>query len=707
MEVKSVDEPRIGVFVCDCGTNIRGVIDVPDVVEYAKTLLSVVYSEEATYLCSADFQPKIKDRIREHGLNRVVVACCTPRTHEPLFRETCREAGLNPYLLEFTSIREHCSWVHMHEPEKATEKAKDLVRMGVAKARLLEPQEELKIPVGKECLIIGGGIAGMTAALTLADMGFNVKLVEREDEPGGMLKKLNKIFPHDVSPKEIAEPKVKAVYEHKNIEVYTGTEIEDINGYIGAYRVTIRDNKRRSESEFKVSTIIVATGMREINPVGYYGYGEYDEVITQLQLEQMLKRGALKEVKNVVMINCVGSREKDGRNYCCNVGCGASIKNAKHIKELYPDTNVYILYRDLMVFGKEELEYLEGVKGELVNFIKYSESRKPEVYKDDGRLIVKVYAPQLADEVKIEVDLVVLTAGVEGTDEVKELREMLKVPVDAGNFFREGHVKLQPLSFATEGIYLCGCAHSPKGVMDTIHQAIGAAMKASIPMGRGFVEAEGITATINPELCTQCGLCAKVCPYGAIIIEDEFPRGIPALCKGCGTCAAECPTDAITMRHFTDAQIMAQIEAALAEKPEEKILALCCNWCSYAAADLAGVSRFQYPPNVRIIRVMCSGRVDREFIYRAFERGAGLVLLAGCEFPTCHYISGNYACKKRTERVKKRLASKGINPDRLRVAWISAAEGKRFSDFVYEMAGQLKRILEAKKGESWGVRSRA
>jgi len=688
-----VDEPRIGVFVCDCGTNIRGVVNVPDVVEYVKTLPNVVHSEETTYLCSADFQQKIKDRIGEHDLNRVVVACCTPRTHEPLFRETCREAGLNPYLLEFTSIREHCSWVHMHEPEKATGKAKDLVRMGVAKARLLEPQEELKIPVGKECLVIGGGIAGMTAALNLADMGLNVKLVEKEDELGGMLKKINKLFPHDLAPEEIVEPKVKAVYEHKNIEVYTGTEIKDIKGYIGEYQVTIRNDKKHSESKFKVSTIIVATGMREIDPNGYYEYGRYDEIITQHQLEQRLKEGALKEVKNIVMINCVGSREKDGRNYCCNIGCGTSIKNAKYVKELYPDANVYILYRDLMVFGKEEMEYLEDVKGKLVNFIEYSEFRRPEVYKDNEKLIVKVYAPLLADEVKVEADLVVLTVATEGADGVKELREMLKVPVDAGNFFREGHVKLQPLGFATDGIYLCGCAHSPKGVIDTIHQANGAAMKASIPMGKGFVKAEGITSLINPELCTQCGLCAEVCPYGAIIMEDKVPRGIPALCKGCGTCAAECPTDAITMRHFTDAQIMAQIDAALAEKPEEKILALCCNWCSYAAADLAGVSRFQYQPNVRIIRVMCSGRVDREFIYRAFEKGAGTVLVAGCEFPTCHYISGNYACRKRMERVKKRLASKGINPDRLQVAWISAAEGKRFANLINEMAEKLRQPL--------------
>jgi len=693
MGVKPTDEPRIGVFVCDCGSNIRGVVDVPETVKYAKTLQNVIHSEEATYLCSADFQSKIKERIKDQNLNRVVVACCTPRTHEPLFRETCKEAGLNPYLLEFTGIREHCSWVHMHEPKEATEKAKDLIRMGVARARLLQPQEELKIPVGQESLIIGGGIGGMTAALTLADMGFKVKLIEREEELGGMLKRIFRVFPNDTEPEKIIKPMMKAVHEHANIVTYTGTEVRNISGYVGKYNVRVLNKKKGLEDEFEVSTIIVATGAKEIDPTGHYGFGKFDEVITQLQLEQMLKKGALKKLRNIVMINCVGSRGKGVNNYCCNVGCWASLKNAKYIKELHPDTNIYILYRDLMVFGGDEQEYLEDARGKMVNFIRYSDNQEPEVYINNGKLTVKTYAPQLTSEVKIEADLVVLSVALEGTDGVKELREMLKVPVGAGNFFREGHVKLQPLNFATEGIYLCGAAHSPKGVVDTIHQASGAAMKASIPMGRGFVKAEGITSIINLELCKKCGLCAKFCSYGAITLSsDRVPQNIPALCKGCGTCAAECPSDAITMRHYTDTQIMAQIDAALAERPEEKILAFCCNWCSYAAADLAGVSRFQYPTNIRIIRVMCSGRVDRDFIYRAFEKGAGMVLVAGCDFPTCHYISGNYAAKERIERLKKGLESKGINSERLRVAWISAAEGKKFAELVNEMVEQMKQL---------------
>ncbi len=691
IQVKPTDEPRIGIFVCECGTNIGGVVDVPKVVEYVKTYPDVIFVQEGGYICSADHQDQIKNAIKEYNLNRIVVACCTPRTHEPLFRKTLREAGLNPYLLEFVNIREHNSWVHKDKPEEATKKAIELIRMGNAKARLLEPQEEYTLPVGKECLVIGGGIAGLASTLALADMGFKVKLVERENELGGTLRKLYKLFPYDIPAEEVINPKIKAVHEHENIEVYTGAEIKNIEGYIGNYWVTIRNSS--SEKKFKVSTIIMATGMKEIDPTGYYGYGEYEEVITQLQLERMLKDHALKEPKNVVIINCVGAREEKGRLYCCRVGCGESIKNAKYMKELYPNSNVYILHRDLMIFGKEEIDYNEHAKGKNgIIFIRYAESRKPKVYKESEELIVKVHDTSLDGEIEIEADIVVLTVATEGNDSVGELKKMLRVPVGEGNFFQEAHVKLRPVDFATDGIYLCGSAHSPKGVPETVRQAIAAASRASIPMGRGSVTSEGITALIDLEQCSQDGFCAKICPYGAIKIEDEVPQVIPVLCKGCGICAAGCPKDAITMRHFTDAQIIAQIDEALAEKPEEKILAFCCNWCSYAAADLAGVSRFQYPPNVRIIRVMCSGRVDREFIYRAFERGAGMVLVAGCEFPTCHYISGNYECEKRTQRVKKRLTSKGINPDRLRVAWISAAKGKKFAHLISEMAEQLKQF---------------
>lgn len=557
-EVKPTDEPRIGVFVCRCGVNIGRTVNVPAVVEYAKTLPNVVFVNEDIFTCSDDCRGRIKAAIEKNDLNRVVVAACTPRTHEGLFRDTCREVGLNPYLFELVNIRDQCSWVHMNEPEEATKKAKDLLRMGVARARLLESEEEGELSVGPDCLVIGGGIAGMTAALVLADMGFKIKLVEREQELGGMLQNLCKLFPTDTLAKDVIAPKIRAVYEHKNIEIYTGAEIKDIKGYIGNFEVTI--SKKDSEDVFNVSTIIVATGSQEIDATGYYGYGEYDNVVTQLQLERMLKEGTLKELKNVVIINCVGAREEEGRTYCCRFGCGTSIKNAKYIKEMHPDANVFILHRDIRTVGKKGEEYYNDVRANGVKFIRFSKDKKPLVFEEGEKLIVRVYDGLLRTDLEIEPDLVVLTTATEGAKGAGALQKMLKVPIGAGNFFHEAHVKLRPLDFATDGIYLCGCAHSPKGVVDTITQAVGAASRASIPMGVGMIKSEGITAVINPEACVNCGICMTMCPYGAIRMVDGVTEVITAVCKGCGTCVAACPTGALEQRHYQNKQITSQIK---------------------------------------------------------------------------------------------------------------------------------------------------
>jgi len=687
-EVSPTDEPRIGVFVCDCGSNIRRVVNVPEVVEYVKALTDVVWAEEGKYLCSADFQDRIKKCIREQNLNRVVVACCTPRTHEPLFRDALREAGLNPYLLEFVNIREHCSWVHMHNPEEATEKAKDLVRMGVAKARLLQPEVEFELPVGKDCLVIGGGIAGMNAAVALAEMGFKVLLVEKTEELGGLLRKMQSLFPYDKPAEEIIDQLIQKIKRNKNIITYTGAKIKGIEGYIGNYKVLI-SNSNGLDEEFKVSTIIVATGIKEIEPNGQYGYGNDRRIITQLQLEDLLKNGKLPNLRNIVIINCVGSRE--GGTPCCRIGCGVSIKNAKRIKELYPEAEVYILYKDLMIFNSDEIAYYKDVIEKFgITLIRYTEFNKPKVQINDKHLKVNVYDSMLRKEIELVPDLLVLTVALEGSEEAEEIRKLLRVPVGTAGFYEEAHVKLRPLEFAAEGIYLCGGAHSPQTVKEALTQAIGAACKASIPMSRGYVKSEGITAYIDPSKCVKCGICAKTCPYNAIALENDVYKVIPALCKSCGTCSAECAKEAITMRHFTDEQIFAQIEEALRYKPEEKILAFACNWCSYGAADTAGISRFEYPSNIRIIRVMCSGRVASKFVVRAFEKGAGMVLVAGCEFPTCHYAIGNYKCEKRMDILRKRLTNMGINPSRLRTVWLSAAHGKKFAEIVREMVEELK-----------------
>lgn len=676
---------RVGVYVCDCGTNIARTVNVPEVVEYAKGLSNVVFAEEGKWSCSVDYLAKMQESIKEHNLNRVVIASCTPRTHEPLFKKTVKEAGLNPYLLEFVSIREQVSWVHMNEPARATEKAKDLVKMGIAKAILLEPGEEIRLPVKQDCLIIGGGMAGMTAALNIAAQGFKAIIVEKQPQLGGLLNKLDRIVPAEVSADDIVKAKAELIAQNENIKVYTNAEIEDIYGYIGNYKVKVKTNG--TGDEFDASTIIVATGMKEIEPVGQYGYGDDPRVITQLQLEALLKNNELEAKKDVVIINCVNS--KNEVRGCCNIGCLASVKNAMALKAINKDISVYILYRDLSIV-KEEVNYLRDARNMGIKFIRYAEERQPEVSPENNHLMVGVYDLLLGRELKIPADLIVLTTAFEGDSTVDQLKGQLKVSTNPGGFFQEAHVKLGPLDFPSDGLYLCGCARSPKNLKDTCEEAMGAAMRASIPMKVGYLEAEGIVADIDLDACNSCGICVKNCPYSAIQMVDDKPNVIKALCKGCGLCAADCTKEAITIIHYSDKQILAQVEAALEEKAQEKIIAFCCHWCAMGGVDMAGVSRLQYPPNVRIIRVMCAARVATKFVLRAFELGAAGVLVAGCEFPTCHYIVGNYKAEKRMERItKKRLAKKGYDPDKLWTAWLSATDGPKFAATMRNMVEQL------------------
>jgi len=638
------EDVRVGVFVCHCGTNIGGFVDVPKVVEYSKGLKDVVFAEEGKWSCSVDYLAHMQECVKEHDLNRVVIASCTPRTHEPLFKRTVKEAGLNPYLLEFVSIREQVSWVHKDDPAAATEKAKDLVKMGVAKARLLEPGEEIRLPVKTDSLVIGGGIAGMTAALSMADQGFNVTIVEREAHLGGLLNKIWRVWNdgREFAADELLKARAALVHNHPHIKIYTSALIDTIEGYIGNYKVTVKSNG--SIDTFDASTVIVATGMQEIEPVGQYAYGDDPRVVTQLQLEGLLKNNALEKVKDVVVINCVNSMNES--RGCCNIGCGISVKNAVALKGLNNDTNVHILYRDLCVV-KDERGNVERAKRMGIRFMRFPDDRYPEVSRDNDHLAVKVYDALLAREFTIPADLLVLTTAFEGDSSVEQIKGQLKVSANAEGFFQEAHIKLGPLDFPADGLFLCGGARSPKNMKETCEEAMGAGMRASIPMKRGYIEAEGILADIDLEACNGCGLCAKNCPYGAIRMADEKPAVIKALCKGCGLCAADCPEDAITIIHYSDRQILAQIEAALEENPGQKIIGFVCHWCCLGGVDMAGVSRLQYPPHARLIRVMCSARVASKFVLRAFELGAAGVLVGGCEFPTCHYIVGNYKAEKR------------------------------------------------------------
>ncbi|MBU1903004.1 MAG: hydrogenase iron-sulfur subunit [Proteobacteria bacterium] len=682
------EDVRVGVFVCDCGSNIARVVDVPAVVAYAKGLEKVVFADEGKWSCSVDALSDMQASIKEHNLNRVVIASCTPRTHEPLFKQTVKEAGLNPYLLEFVSIREQVSWVHMGEPEKATQKAKDLVKMGVAKAILLEEGEEIRLPVGKECLIIGGGMAGMSAALNIAQQGFKAHVVEKEAELGGLLNQVMTVS-HDhirMPAAEIVKAKRELVESHPGISVYTHAEIESVKGYIGNYRIVLDANGEKRD--LNISTVIVATGMREIElKEGLFRYGKDPRVVTQIQLEGLLKRGELSDVRDVVMMNCVGSKNEE--RGCCSIGCHVSVKNALVLKQLNKETHVHILYRDLSMVKDEQI-HLQAAKKSGVKFIRFPDNRYPEVTEEDGRLCVKAYDLLLGKELKIPADRLVLTVGFTGDETVDAVRGHLKVSANREGFFQERHIKLGPLDFPADGIALCGCAKNPKTLKETCEEGIGAAMRASIPMKNGYIEAEGIVADIDLADCNSCSICWKRCPYGAIkVSEDKKPQVIKALCKGCGLCAADCPKECITVVHYSDAQLLAQVEAALEENPDKKILGFVCHWCALGGVDMAGVSRLQYPTNGRLIRVMCSARVPIKLIERAYELGAAGVLVAGCEFPTCHYITGNYACETRIGRARKKLAKKGYDADKLWLTWCSAADGPKFAGVMRNMVKEL------------------
>jgi heterodisulfide reductase subunit A len=684
------EEIRIGVFVCDCGTNIAGVVNVPGVVAYAKTLENVVFADEGRWSCSVDYLARMKELIKENRLNRVVISACTPRTHEPLFKRTAKEAGVNPYLLEFVSIREQVSWVHMKTPDIATEKAKDLVKMGVAKAALLEEGQEIRLPVKTDCLIIGGGMAGMNAALSVANQGFNAVIVEKEPRLGGILNRICFIShaTHKIPAVKVVQAKVAEVESNPNIKIYTDTAIESFDGYIGNYKVKLKADGNGATETLDISTVIVATGMEELEPEeGVFEYGNDPRVITQLQLDSRLKDKQIGDVKNVVMINCVNS--KNELRGCCSIGCHTSVKNAVALKRLRPDAAVHILYRDMSLI-KEEGTAQQAAKRLGIKFLRFPDDRYPLAAKDDGKLAVKVFDLLLGREFTIPADLLVLTTAFKGDDTVEQIKGHLKVSTNQDGFFQESHVKLGPLEFATDGVSLGGCAKAPMTFKESCEEGIGAAMKASIPMKKGYIETEGIVADIDLTDCNHCGLCSKRCPYSAIKVDaEENPEVLKALCKGCGLCAADCPKECISIVHYSDEQVLAQVEAALEDAPETKIIAFVCHWCALGGVDMAGVSRLQYPSNARLIRVMCSARVSMKMMQRPFELGAAGVLVAGCEFPTCHYITGNYAAEKRVNRTKRKIAKAGFDPDKLWNIWCSAADGPKFANTMRDMTKEL------------------
>jgi heterodisulfide reductase subunit A-like polyferredoxin len=563
----SEEEARVGVFVCHCGINIGGVVDVPNVVEFVENLPGVAYAERNLYTCSQDTQEKITSIVSEKRLNRVVVASCTPRTHEPLFQDTIRQAGLNPHLFELANIREQDAWVHRSSPETATRKAKQLVAMAIEKAKRLRPLKPGTLNVEHQALVIGGGLAGMTAALSLASQGFPVYLVEREAKLGGHMRHIH-IGLDGSDPQKILKEKIEHIRDETRITVLLETEIMEIDGYVGQFRTRVQ-NKAGEQDELSHGVVIVATGGQEITP-NTYGYTELDNVITQREFEESL-RGSTPAVSgdklpdSVVMIQCAGSRDED-HPYCSRICCSQAIKNALEIKQRSPHTSVTILYRDIRTYGFKERLYGEARRAGIL-FLEFDKDRPPVVSQSADRLIVQVAIQPEGKVVNLDADTVILSAGIEAEPGNESLSRLLKLPLTTEGFFFEAHVKLRPVDFAADGVFLCGLAHSPRSMDETISQAEAASIRAVTLLAKKELTATPIIATVNPRLCASCGLCVEVCPYNARLLEPDMTHAevVDVLCQGCGACVVACPNKASQQRGFEFLQVNAMIDAALAE----------------------------------------------------------------------------------------------------------------------------------------------
>ena len=563
----SQEKPRIGVFVCHCGANISSVVNVPSSVEYALTLPDVVYAKEQLFSCATNSAKEITDLAQEKGLNRVVIAACSPRTLEPLFRDTLREAGLNQYYCEMANIREHCSWVHSKQKEEATEKAQDIIRMSVARARYLEPLQEFDLPVNKAALVVGGGIAGMTCALSIAGQGHEVYLVEKAAALGGMTRRIHSTL-EGLDVQTYLDDLIRSVYRNPLIHIYHKASIQDVSGYVGNFVTTV-------QTEGMVKTIhhgasVIAIGADVYRPTEYL-YGENENVFTHLELGEQIakKEPKVVDAESIVMIQCVGCRNED-RNYCSRVCCGHAVKNALKLKEINPQMDIHILFRDMRTYGFREDAYREA-SDKHVKFIRYEADDKPvvEAVEEGGKTILKVFVsdPILGQRLELDADILSLAAAVIPSASTQEIAGLFKVTLSPDEFFKEAHVKLKPVEFATDGVYLCGTAHYPKHIPETINQAYGAAGRVLTLLSRDTVVASGSVCEVISNDCVSCGACITACSYAAIeFVETPIGKKAwvnPVLCKGDGLCNAKCPTNAIVLKHFTNQELCSQIDAAI------------------------------------------------------------------------------------------------------------------------------------------------
>ncbi|MBN1678413.1 MAG: CoB--CoM heterodisulfide reductase iron-sulfur subunit A family protein [Candidatus Thermoplasmatota archaeon] len=557
---------RIGVFICHCGHNIASAVAVEEVVKFARTLPDVVYSDHNLYSCSEEGLGSIKKSIEENKLDRVVVAACTPRTHEPLFRRLCEQAGINKYLFEFVNIREHCSWIHAKEPNAATEKAKKLVAMGVSKAALLEPQVESESGVIPTAVVIGGGLAGLTAAASLVAQDIDTHLIEMEGKLGGQLNDISILAPNFEKSADLLNKLVSELKKSERGHIHLGAKLVDVKGFVGNFEITVEEEG--VQNKIPAGAIILATGTQEHQPEGEYGFRKAPGVVTQLEFERALQRGEVP--KRVVFIQCVGSRQP-GREYCSRICCNTSLKNALRVVEA--GGTAAIIHRDIMSYGAawEELYRQASERG--VAFFRYSLEDKPRISAENKHILVEVFDDNLGEGVTLHTDLVVLATPLVSRDDSGDVSRMLKVPRDKNGFYLEAHVKLRPIEFATDGVFICGSARWPSSAREVMCQALAAAAKAAIPIKRGKVVTEAITAWSDPDKCAGCGNCVIACPYEAIEIVDQDGRKIAKVnetqCKGCGNCVAACPNDAMQQRGFTTRQLSAMIDALVKRALEE------------------------------------------------------------------------------------------------------------------------------------------